>query len=221
MGKKITIKEASEILGVRVLTLKRWEESGILKPSHRTPGNHRRYDYDDIIAFAKTETTVKSEIKTTTKESFKEKVFIYSRVSTKKQADSGNLSRQTERLKDYCEQENYEVIQVYEEVASGINDNRRKLTQMLKNLDKVSKIIVEYPDRLARFGLKYINLHCSSKNVEIIFIEENDKINGDEEIVKDLISIITSFSARLYGSRGGRKIAKELEKTLKSVDSQD
>lgn len=213
MGKKITIKEASELLGVQVLTLKRWDEAGILKPSYRTPGNHRRYDYDEVVAFAKIEPTAK--------EFPKEKVFIYSRVSTKKQADSGNLSRQTERLKNYCEQKNYEIIQVYEEVASGLNDNRRKLTQMLKNLDKVSKIIVEYPDRLARFGLKYINLHCDSNNVEIVFLEENDKSSGDEELVKDLISIITSFSARLYGSRGGRKIANEFKKTLKSVNSQD
>lgn len=213
MGKKITIKEASELLGVQVLTLKRWDESGILKPSHRTPGNHRRYDYDDVIAFA--------QIKPTVKESVSEKVFIYSRVSTKKQADSGNLTRQTERLKEYCEQQNYEIVHIYEEVASGLNDNRRKLTQMLKNLDKVSKIIVEYPDRLARFGLKYIDIHCSSNNVEIVFMEDNDKADANEEMVKDLISIITSFSARLYGSRGGRKVAEELKKTLKSADSKE
>ena len=210
MGKKITIKEASELLGVQVLTLKRWDEAGIFKPNYRTPGNHRRYDYDEVLAFA--------QIKPSTEKDMAEKVFIYSRVSTKKQADSGNLHRQTQRLKEYCEKENYEIVHIYEEVASGLNDNRRKLTQMLKNLDKVSKIIVEYPDRLARFGLKYINLHCDSNNVEIVFLEDNDKASGDEELVKDLISIITSFSARLYGSRGGRKIAKEFEKTLESVE---
>lgn len=210
MGKKITIKEVSELLGVQVLTLKRWDEAGIFKPSHRTPGNHRRYDYDEVLAFA--------QIKPPVEDNKTEKVFIYSRVSTKKQADSGNLSRQTQRLKDYCEKENYEIVNIYEEVANGLNDNRRKLTQMLKNLDKVSKIIVEYPDRLARFGIKYINILCDSNDVEIVYLEENDKVSGDEELVKDLISIITSFSARLYGSRGGRKIAKQFEKSLESVE---
>ena len=210
MSKKISIKEASELLGVQVLTLKRWDEAGIFKPSHRTPGNHRRYDYDEVLAFA--------QIKPPIEDNKTEKVFIYSRVSTKKQVDSGNLSRQTQRLKDYCEKENYEIVNIYEEVASGLNDNRRKLTQMLKNLDKVSKIIVEYPDRLARFGLKYIKILCDSNNVEIVYLEENDKVSGDEELVKDLISIITSFSARLYGSRGGRKIAKQFQKSLESAE---
>ena len=213
MGKKITIKEASEILGVHTLTLKRWEAEGKLIPNYRTPGNHRRYDLDDVLAFAK--------LTPTTIDNSKEKVYIYSRVSTKKQADSGNLERQTTRLIDFCKNNDYEVVNIFQEVASGLNDNRRQLHKMLKNLDGISKIIVEYPDRLARFGLKYIELHCSANDVEILFIEDNDKSSADEEMVKDLVSIITSFSARLYDSRGGRKIADEFKKTLANTNKED
>ena len=213
MGKKITIKEASEILGAHTVTLKRWEAEGKLSPSHRTPGNHRRYDLDEVLAFA--------ELKPAAIDDSKEKVYIYSRVSTKKQADSGNLERQITRLTEFCENNGYEVVDIFQEVASGLNDNRRQLHKMLKNLDGISKIIVEYPDRLARFGLKYIELHCSANDVEIIFVEDNDKSSADEEMVKDLVSIITSFSARLYGSRGGRKIADEFKKTLANTTKEN
>lgn len=94
------------------------------------------------------------------------KVYIYSRVSTKKQFESGNLVRQTQRLKEYCLNKNYEVIATYSEIASGLNDKRAKLIKMLSNLNGISKIVVEYPDRLTRFGLNYLIIML--KNLGIV-----------------------------------------------------
>jgi predicted site-specific integrase-resolvase len=153
--------------------------------------------------------------------SSQEKVFIYSRVSTKKQADAGNLERQTDRLVKYCKDNNYEVVQIFSDTASGLNENRRKLNQMLNRLDEVSKIIIEYPDRLARFGYKYIELHCKSKGVEIVVTEKSEAQSSHEELTTDLLSIITSFSARLYGSRGGKRVSDKLKKELKTLNIEE
>lgn len=85
---------------------------------------------------------------------------------------------------------------------------------MLNSLDKVDKIVVEYPDRLARFGLMYIKMIAGQNNVEIEFVENNPSSSANEEMAQDIVSIITCFSAKIYGARGGRK-AKEI---LKRID---
>ena len=139
------------------------------------------------------------------------KVCIYSRVSTKKQFESGNLDRQTQRLKEYCLNKNYEVVEIYSEIASGLNDNRPKLSKMLSNLDGINKIIVEYPDRLARFGLNYLVLMLKNINITVEFIKANIDKSVNEEMTRDIISIITCFSTKLYGARGGRKVKKTLK----------
>ena len=140
MGKIISISKVSELTGVTIKTLKIWDKEGKLKAKYKTPGGHRRYDLDDIKTFV-------GENPNQTKG----KVFIYCRVSTKKQKENGNLQRQKERLIKYCEDEKYKVLEIYEEVASGLNDKRRQLTKMLRRLHEVDYIIVEFPDRLARF----------------------------------------------------------------------
>ncbi|MDD2511563.1 MAG: recombinase family protein [Syntrophomonas sp.] len=73
---------------------------------------------------------------------------MYCRVSIKKQQESGNLQRQKERLLSYCFDQGYQVVKVFSETASGINENRKELTHMMKRLTEVEKIIIEYPDRL-------------------------------------------------------------------------
>ncbi|MBU3201156.1 IS607 family transposase, partial [Clostridium estertheticum] len=139
------------------------------------------------------------------------KVYIYSRVSTRKQCESGNLDRQTQRLQKYCLDKDYEVVEIYNEVASGINDKRPNLSKMLSNLEGVSKIIVEYPDSLARFGLNYLILMLKNIGITVEFVEDAEGKSINEDMTKDIISIITCFSAKLYGVRGGRKVKKTLD----------
>ena len=198
MEKMLSIKKVSEILGVTVKTLKIWDEENKLKATYRTAGKHRRYRLSEIESFIG-ETN-----------SQKESVFVYCRVSTKKQAESGNLERQEERLLEYCKAKNYTVLEVYKEIASGINDNRRGLLKMFTRLAEVNKIVIEYSDRLARFGYNYLKAYAASQNVEIETTEENEKQEPNEEMVQDLVSIVTCFSARIYGARGGRRVKKVL-----------
>jgi len=206
----IDISEAAQRLGVTLITLRRWDALGKLK-SVRTFGNHRRYRLDEIEALVNSVEVVQSSQK---------KAFIYCRVSTKKQQESGNLQRQQERLIQYCQDKGYKVVTVYEEVASGLNDHRRELTKMFRNLSEADFIVVEYENRLARFGYSYLKEFAASFNVAIEAVEKVGKLQPNEEMVNDLVSIVTCFSARLYGARGGRKIKKTLVQTLETLEQE-
>jgi predicted site-specific integrase-resolvase len=208
MGKMISISEVSELTGVTIKTLKIWDNEGKLKAKYKTAGGHRRYDLDNIENFLGNNIV---------EQNTQRNVFIYCRVSTKKQQEMGNLIRQKERLIQYCNERQYNIIHVFEEVASGLNDKRRELIKMLRRLSEIDSIIVEYPDRLARFGLNYLKEFCKSLNVNIEVIEEKTQLEPNEEMVNDLISVVTCFSARMYGARGGRKIKKDIEKSIKEL----
>ena len=206
----ISISEVSKLTGVTVKTLKIWDNEGLLKAKYKTVGGHRRYDSDDI------EKDIGNDIS-------KEKernVFVYCRVSTKKLQESGNLQRQKERLVKYCNEKPYNIVEIFEEVASGINDNRKELVKMFRRLDEVKYIVVEYDDRLARFGYNYLKEYAKSFNVDVEVIEHNQKKDVNEEMVNDLISIITCSSAKLYGSEGGRKIQKAIQKSIQEIKNE-
>lgn len=206
----IDISEAAQRLGVTTLTLRRWDTSGKLK-SVRTFGNHRRYRLEEIEAIVNQVAIVPFT---------QSNAFIYCRVSTKKQQASGNLNRQQERLIQYCEEKHYKVEHIYEEVASGLNDNRRELTKMFRNLSDVDVIVVEYTDRLARFGYSYLKEFAKAFNVEIEAVENVRKLQPNEEMVNDLVGLVTCFSARLYGARGGRKIKQVVVQTLETLEQE-
>lgn len=204
--KLYTQAEAAEKFGLSRRSLIRYEADGLIKPV-RTPGGQRRYPESELLQLYGLEPKAKQD---------DDKAGLYSRVSTRKQADSGNLERQTQRLKNYAQAAGYDTFQVYEEIASGLNENRHQLRKLLKAIiaGKINVVVVEYKDRLARFGYAYLELFCESHGARIEAIEEKAPDNENEELVKDLISVITSFSARLYGRRGGRKAKKEIEEKL-------
>jgi putative resolvase len=140
-----------------------------------------------------------------------EKVAIYARVSTRERKD--NLERQSERLSSYCAAKGYQISLVVKEIASGVNDSRPKLLSLLKDTS-ITRIVVEHKDRLTRFGFNYLEtlLEAQGRTIEVVNMAENDK----EDLVADLIAIVYSFTARLYGQRRAKrkteKIVAELEK---------
>ena len=71
---------------------------------------------------------------------------------------------------------------------------------MFRRLNEIDIIIVEYPDRLARFGYNYLKEFTKSSNVYIEVIEQNKQLKPNEEMVNDLVSMVTCFSDRLYGA---------------------
>ncbi len=128
------------------------------------------------------------------------KVIIYSRVSSNEMKE--NLNRQQERLEQYAISKGYNIIKSIKEISSGINDNRPKLKSILKDND-FDILIVEHKDRLTRFGFNYIEtlLNKDNKKIEVVNLFKND----NENIMEDLISIIYSFSARMYGQRKSKR----------------
>jgi len=180
-----------------------WENQGILT-ARRTAGGHRRWIEQDIQDLLKIH-----EIKEV------KKYATYSRCSTVKQKE--NLDRQTERLRQHCKDKGYENVKEYSEIGSGLNDNRRQLHKLIDAVLKgeVNHIIVEYKDRLARYCFKFLMRFFEGLGCEIEYLEEKATKDDNEELVQDVLSLFTCFSARLYGKRGGRpKGSKNKKKEL-------
>jgi len=189
----LTAKKVKEIYSIHRNTLLNWEKRGLLKPI-KTPGGKRRYKKEDI-----------EKLLGILEENLRPRVVLYARVSTKKQKDY--LTNQIRRLENFAKSKgwNYEVIS---EIASGVNENRRQLRKLLNMVKRgeVEKVVIEYSDRLARFGYEYLKLFFESFGVELIVLngEENEE-DRTRELAEDLIAIVTSFAARIYGSREGKK----------------
>ncbi len=141
---------------------------------------------------------------------------IYARVSSAKNQD--NLDRQAERLIQYAYARGYQVQHVEKEVASGLKDNRKKLERLLKQ-DNYQFLIVEHKDSLGRFGTQYIDVLLSRCGVTLEVV--NMAQNGRDELMQDLVAIITSFAARLYGQRGAKRKIEKIIAILQSEDDED
>jgi predicted site-specific integrase-resolvase len=130
------------------------------------------------------------------------KTIVYARVSSHKQKN--DLERQSQRMQEFCISNGWIVDQVVTEIASGLNDKRPKLCQILNSKIPI-RLVSEHKDILTRFGFNYIETLIDGEIV-IANRSESDK----EDLMPDLISIITSMVARYYGQRRGGKKAKEL-----------
>lgn len=161
----------------------------------------------------KTETTPNGHILVVIDDNKEQKVAIYCRVSPSE--DKSNLERQKDRLLAYCAAKGYIVDKIVCEIGSGLNDNRKKLEALL--LDRtITKIIVEHSDRFSRFGMNYIKklLELDDRTIEIINTQSSDK----DDLMQDFVSIITSFTARLYGQRRSKRNTERLIKELEKHD---
>lgn len=144
----------------------------------------------------------------------KQKVAVYARVSSAEHR--ANLERQAERLAQYCEARGYQVAQVIKEIASGVNDSRPKLLGVLKDTS-MTLIVVEHRDRLTRFGFHYLEtlLEAQGRKIEVVNVAENDK----EDLIADLVAIVYSFTARLYGQRRAKHKTERIVQELEAEDA--
>lgn len=207
MGKMVSIKKASEILGVSKSTLRRWDEEGKLKPHRTGTRGHRRYDTDelnDYMGIAKQE--IANDLG----------VAVYCRVSSADQKSHGDLERQKLRLLEYCASQHYRVDYVMDEVGSGMNDKRKKLRKLMKlaREHKFNKLVIERYDRLTRFNYELLVEYFESHGVKIEFLDNVLGTSFESDLVKDILSIIMVFSAKLYGKRSkeNKLRMKELKK---------
>jgi len=183
-------KQTANILGVSFRTIKNWIYSHKIK-TFLTPTKQHRITKEEINKILNNQP--------------ENKTAIYSRVSSQKQKE--DLIRQHQRLKQYCKKKKYNQIQKYSEIASGLNDKRNKLTKLLEQIaeKQINHLIIEHKDRLTRFGYNYLEQYCQTHNT-IIEILDNTEIK--EDLIKDLIDIMTSFCAKLYGKRSNRTKTK-------------
>ena len=141
--------------------------------------------------------------------------LIYARVSTNEQKNRGDLDRQIDYIIREIIAKNPKNLKVFSEVGSGLNDNRKELKKLLDMVmnDEIDRIFILYKDRLTRFGFNYLEQICNKFGTKIIVIsEEIQEKSIQEELAEDIISIIHSFSGKLYGMRN--KIKEKLDKEL-------
>lgn len=140
-----------------------------------------------------------------------ERTAVYARVSSSE--NKTNLISQSKRVQDFCAAKGWVVSVVVEECGSGLNDSRKKLQKLL--LDKsVTRIVVEHKDRLTRFGFNYIQ---DLWHGEIIII--NEVVEDESDLMQDFVSLVTSFTARLYGRRRSKRQTEKLIATLSASDN--
>lgn len=195
------MRKACGILGVVPITLRRWEKAGKIQ-CIRTPSGQRRYPRSEIQRLLGEEKPQGS------------RAVIYARVSSAKQADAGNLARQQERLEQYAAEKGLAVQAVIAEQGSGLNEKRKGLDRIFKMAreGKTDLVIIEFKDRLARFGYNYIEKYLSAFGVRIIVVNGTEPKSLQEELVTDMLATLSSFSAKLYGQR-----SKEFRKKVKEA----
>ncbi|MBM7614558.1 IS607 family transposase [Alkaliphilus hydrothermalis] len=200
----LTIGKAAKEVGVSVDTLRRWERENKIK-AHRTAGGHRRYDLDEVKNYINGK-----------KKNAKKITLIYARVSTP--ARKNDLENQVQKLELFCAAKGW-TYKIIKDIGSGLNYNKKGLQELLKLIEtnQLERIVLNYKDRLLRFGSEIVFEMCKYHNVEVIVLNETEQKTYEEELVEDVLSIITVFSAKLYGSRShkNKNIVKESKKLFK------
>jgi excisionase family DNA binding protein len=207
MDKLLSILEASKLLGISRSTLRRWEREGKIKPDARTNGNQRRYKLSSI----------RPEI--CHKDTTKKKTLAYARVSAKDQQK--DLVRQKELLELFCSSNGWE-FELISDLGSGMNYRKRGLQNLIRHIldNSVQRLVITHKDRLLRFGSELVFSICEAKNVEVVIINQGENTASfEEDLAKDVLEIITVFSARLYGSRShkNKKLLEDLAKVSKDA----
>lgn len=196
----LTIGETAELLSVGISTLRHWDETGQLV-AVRTPGGHRRYRLSAIEQFQGLETSGENEDVTA----------VYVRVSSHDQKKKGDLDRQKGRVLEYCAKNNYQVGYVLSDVASGMSDSRAKIRRLIKlaSEGKINQVVVEHKDRLSRFMVGVFVDFFASHGVTVEWIEESLPKSFEAELVEDILALMASFSAKIYGKRSAERRRKK------------
>ena len=202
---KASIGKVAKELGVSKDTLRRWEAKGKII-AERTPRGHRRYDLAKILGLLpRTQSLQKNTV-------------AYARVSSHDQKN--DLTRQANVLESFCAANGwtYEIIQ---DLGSGLNYQKRGLRKLIQSIcsGKLDRLVLTHKDRLLRFGAELIFSLCEQFGVEVVIINKTEGANFEDDLVQDVLEIITVFSARLYGarSRKNQKILQALKEAAASL----
>lgn len=203
---KVSIKKAAEELGVSIKTLRRWEEKGKIK-AERTHGGHRRYDLRDL-----------RNLRVSQRKAGERITLGYARVSSHDQ--KADLVHQANLLETYCISHGWQY-EILKDMGSGLNYQKRGLKKLINRIceQDIKRLVLTHKDRLLRFGSEIIFSLCEHFGTEVVIINSSEEVTFEEELVTDVLEIITVFSARLYGSRShkNRKVVEQLKEAAKEM----
>jgi predicted site-specific integrase-resolvase len=168
-------------------------------PEKRTSGETRYYDLDKLLGLKNLESNL---------------TIAYARVSSHDQKP--DLIRQAQLLSTYCQSHGW-THEVIQDLGSGMNYHKKGLKRLLDLIleGKISRLVLTHKDRLLRFGAELIFALCQVRQVEVVIINQGDDVSFEEELAKDVLEIITVFSARLYGARSHKN--KKLIEAAKAL----
>lgn len=181
MINSISIGKAAKLLGVSVVTIRRWEKLNKIK-SFRTIGNHRRFYFEDVVKIQN-----------------KNKIHVgYARVSSNDQKK--DLETQKAFLNNFIKEENKLIIS---DLGSGLNFNKKGLAKLISLIvsRKIHTLYITHKDRLLRFGSELVFKLCSVFGTKVLIINKDENKTFESTLAEDVIELMTVFSVRLYGSR--------------------
>lgn len=202
---KISIGKLAKELGVSKDTLRRWEQIGKIS-SERTPRGHRRYDLNKVLGcVSKKGTSQKTTV-------------VYARVSSHDQ--KADLTRQVDLLSSFCAAHGW-TFEVIQDLGSGLNYGKKGLKKLIQSicLGNIERLVLTHKDRLLRFGAELVFSLCEQFGVEVILINPSEDTSFEDDLVNDVLEIITVFSARLYGagSHKNKKLLEALQEAAKTL----
>ena len=202
--KYYTINKFAKIIGVTPQTLRNWDRSGRLHPHHTSTNGYRYYSEEQLCAVTGIQFAPR-------------KVIGYCRVSSRKQKD--DLERQVENLRTYLYAQG-NPFEIITDIGSGINYTKEGLQELIRRIEanQVEKVVVLYKDRLLRFGFELLETIATIHGCKIEIVDTTRK-SEQQELVEDLVQIITVFSCELQGKRANQ--AKKMIQELAGDDSDD
>jgi excisionase family DNA binding protein len=204
-------KEVCQRLGISYSTLSRWVREGRIR-AVRTAGGVFRIPESEVRRIAEG-LPISKEVR----------AIVYARVSSSDQ--KSDLERQVEYSTQYCSSKGYKVVDVLRDVASGLKTDRRGLLKLFDYVvnRQVDVVVVTYSDRLTRFGFEYLEYFFKQYGARIEVAFGEGPKDAYQELVEDLIEIVTSFAGRLYGLRSHKKkrLVEGFKKLLEEVEKSE
>ena len=179
-------KEFGALVGKTTKTLQRWDRTGVLK-AHRFVTQRRYYTHDQYLQI-------------TQQKPKRNRVITYCRVSSIGQKK--DLISQKNAVEYFCLSAGKSVDEKLEDIGSGLNYKRKNFIRLLEMVERneLSEIVIAHKDRLVRFGFEWFEKFCNDHGVSVTVMNANS-LSPEQEMTKDLLSIIHCFSSRLYGLR--------------------
>lgn len=190
------LSKYAERIGVKRATATKWFHKGLIKGAYQLP----------------TGTIIVPDEIFNKKENEIGETVIYARVSSPERRKT-DLEYQAKKMSDFCISNGWKIDRIVKEVGSGLNDSRPKLMELFEGKRNIQRIVVEHKDRLTRFGFNYLSALAKARGIEIIVADKTE--NQKDDLMLDFVSVITSFCARMYGQKRGKKKKDKILEVIK------